>query len=317
MATNIPPHNLGEIIDGLVALLNNPQMTIDELCQYVKGPDFPTGGIIHGYQGIMDAYKTGRGHIQLRARYLLKKRNVRKRNALLSQKFLIRLIKRNSLKKLLSWCVKRKSKGSRIYVMNLIVTEMRIMIELKRNEYAEVILNQLYKHTQMQVTFGAIMLALVDQRPQYLNLKQMMEYFLQHRRTVIIRRTRFLLNKAEARDHIVQGLLIALDNIDAVVSLIRASQTPQIARVGLMENFSLTKCKAQAILDIACSASPDWNAKNWNRNIELLAENQHLNALLAEPALVTALIQEELLAVKTEYGDSRRNEIVADSSDIT
>lgn len=318
MATNIPPHNLGEIIDGLVALLNNPQMTIDELCQYVKGPDFPTGGIIHGYQGIMDAYKTGRGHIQLRARVFVEKEKRSEKERIIVTEIPYQVNKAKLIEKIAELVREKKIEGIADLRDESDRDGMRIMIELKRNEYAEVILNQLYKHTQMQVTFGAIMLALVDQRPQYLNLKQMMEYFLQHRRTVIIRRTRFLLNKAEARDHIVQGLLIALDNIDAVVSLIRASQTPQIARVGLMENFSLTEVQAQAILDMRLQRLTGLEREKLEQeHQDLLAEIQHLNALLAEPALVTALIQEELLAVKTEYGDSRRTEIVADSSDIT
>ncbi len=318
MATNIPPHNLGEIIDGLVALLNNPQMTIDELCQYVKGPDFPTGGIIHGYQGIMDAYKTGRGHIQLRARVFVEKEKRSEKERIIVTEIPYQVNKAKLIEKIAELVREKKIEGIADLRDESDRDGMRIMIELKRNEYAEVILNQLYKHTQMQVTFGAIMLALVDQRPQYLNLKQMMENFLQHRRTVIIRRTRFLLNKAEARDHIVQGLLIALDNIDAVVSLIRASQTPQIARVGLMENFSLTEVQAQAILDMRLQRLTGLEREKLEQeHQDLLAEIQHLNALLAEPALVTALIQEELLAVKKEYGDARRTEIVADSSDIT
>ncbi|GAK55368.1 DNA gyrase, A subunit [Candidatus Vecturithrix granuli] len=318
MATNIPPHNLGEIIDGLVALIKQPQITIDELCHYVKGPDFPTGGIIHGYQGIVDMYKTGRGHIQLRARVFVEKEKRSEKERIIVTEIPYQVNKAKLIEKIAELVREKKIEGIADLRDESDRDGMRIMIELKKNEYAEVILNQLYKHTQMQVTFGAIMLALVDQRPQYLNLKQMMELFLQHRRNVITRRTRFLLNKAEARDHILQGLLIALDNIDAVVSLIRASQTPQIARADLMENFSLTEVQAQAILDMRLQRLTGLEREKLEQeHQDLLAEIQHLKALLADPALVTALIQEELLAVKAEYGDKRRTEIVADSSEIT
>ena len=318
MATNIPPHNLGEIIDGLVALIKQPQITIDELGHYVKGPDFPTGGIIHGYQGIVDTYKTGRGHIQLRARVFVEKEKRSEKERIIVTEIPYQVNKAKLIEKIAELVREKKIEGIADLRDESDRDGMRIMIELKKNEYAEVILNQLYKHTQMQVTFGAIMLALVDQRPQYLNLKQMMELFLQHRRNVITRRTGFLLNKAEARDHILQGLLIALDNIDAVVSLIRASQTPLIARTGLMENFSLTEVQAQAILDMRLQRLTGLEREKLEQeHQDLLAEIQHLKALLADPALVTALVQEELLAVKAEYADKRRTEIVADSSEIT
>jgi DNA gyrase subunit A len=318
MATNIPPHNLGEIIDGLVALIDQPQITIDDLCHYVKGPDFPTGGIIHGYQGIFDAYRTGRGHIQIRARVFVEKEKRSEKERIIVTEIPYQVNKAKLVEKIAELVREKKIEGIADLRDESDRDGMRIMIELKRNEYAEVILNQLYKHTQMQVTFGAIMLALVDQRPQYLNLKQMMELFLQHRRNVIVRRTKYLLNKAEARDHIVQGLLIALDNIDAVVSLIRASQTPQIAREGLIKNFSLTEQQAQAILDMRLQRLTGLEREKLEQEHQnLLAEIRHLQALLADPALVTALIKEELLAVKAEYADDRRTEIVADSSEIT
>ena len=195
---------------------------------------------------------------------------------------------------------------------------MRIVIELKRDQYAEVILNQLYKHTQLQVTFGAIMLALVDQRPRCLNLKEMMELFLRHRRDVIVRRTIFLLAKAEARDHIVQGLLIALDNIDAVVSLIRASQTPQIARDGLMAQFGLSEEQARAILDMRLQRLTGLEREKLeSEHHELLREIRYLRSLLEQPALVTGVIKDELIKVKEMYGDARRTDIVDDSSEIT
>lgn len=195
---------------------------------------------------------------------------------------------------------------------------MRIVIELKRNEFAEVLLNQLYKHTQLQVTFGAIMLALVDQQPRLLNLKQLMELFLQHRRNVVLRRTKFLLDKTEARDHIVQGLLIALDNIDAVVALIRSSQTPQEARIGLIKTFSLSELQAKAILDMRLQRLTGLEREKLEQeHQDLLAEIRHLRALFEDPALVTALIKEELLALKNTYGDDRRTEIIADTSEIT
>jgi DNA gyrase subunit A len=318
MATNVPPHHLGEVVEGLVALLENPDITIDELCQFVQGPDFPTGAIIYGREGIANAYRTGRGLIQVRARCFVEKEKRSEKERIIVTELPYQVNKARLIEKIADLVRDKRIEGIADLRDESDRDGMRIVIELKRNEFAEVILNQLYKHTQLQVTFGAIMLALVEQRPKLLNLKEIMELFLQYRREVILRRTRFLLEKAEARDHIVQGLLIALDNIDAVVSLIRASQTPQVARDGLMQQFSLTEIQARAILDMRLQRLTGLEREKLeHEHLELLKEINYLKSLLSEAALVTGLIKEELLALKDRYGDERRTEIVDDSSEIT
>ena len=318
MATNVPPHHLGEVVDGLIALLENSDISIDDLCQHVQGPDFPTGAIIYGREGIYNAYRTGRGLIQVRARVFVEKEKRSEKERLIVTELPYQVNKARLIEKIADLVRDKKIEGISDLRDESDRDGMRIVIELKRNEFAEVIINQLYKHTQLQVTFGAIMLALVDQRPKLLNLKEIMELFLQYRREVILRRTRFLLEKAEARDHIVQGLLIALDNIDAVVSLIRASQTPQVAREGLIQQFSLTEIQARAILDMRLQRLTGLEREKLEtEHRNLLKEITYLQSLLSEPALVTGLIKEELLALKDAYGDERRTEIVDDSSEIT
>lgn len=318
MATNIPPHNLSEIVNGLIALIDNSNITIDELCQHVTGPDFPTGAIIYGRQGISDTYRTGRGHIQIRAKAFVEKEKRAEKERIIITEIPYQVNKAKLIEKIAELVREKKVEGISDLRDESDRDGMRIVIELKRDQYAEVILNQLYRQTQLQVTFGAIMLAIVDQRPRYLNLKEIMEYFLRHRRNVIVRRTQFLLAKAEARDHIVQGLLIALDNIDAVVSLIRASQTPQIARDGLMAQFGLSEEQARAILDMRLQRLTGLEREKLEtEHKDLLAEITYLRSLLDSPALVTGVIKDELLAVKAQYGDPRRTAIVDDSSEIT
>jgi len=318
MATNVPPHNLSEVIDGLTALIERPDITISELCQYVKGPDFPTAGIIYGRQGILDTYQTGRGHIQIRGRALIEREKRAERERIIITELPYQVNKARLIEKIAELVREKRIEGISDLRDESDRDGMRIVMELKRNENAEIIVNQLYKHTQLQVTFGAIMLALVDQRPQCLNLKQIMEYFLQHRRMVILRRSQFLLDKAEARDHIVQGVLIALDNIDAIVSLIRASQTPPIARQGLIVQFSLTDIQAQAILEMRLQRLTGLEREKLEEEHKsLLTEIHRLRSLLENPALVTALIKEELMAVKNAYGDARRTDILDDTSEIS
>ncbi len=318
MATNVPPHNLSEVIDGMLALLEAPELTIDDLCQYVTGPDFPTGGIIYGREGIYNAYRTGRGLIQVRARVFVEKEKRTERERIIVTELPYQVNKAKLIEKIAGLVRNKKIEGISDLRDESDRDGMRVVIELKRNEFADVIINQLYKHTQLQVTFGAIMLALVDQQPKYLNLKELMELFLQHRRDVIVRRTKYLLEKAEARDHIVQGLLIALDNIDAVVSLIRASQTPQIAREGLMQQFALTEIQVRAILDMRLQRLTGLEREKLEQEHQaLLKEIAYLKSLLEDPALVTGVIKDELFALKDAYGDERQTEIIDDSSEIT
>ncbi len=318
MATNIPPHNLGEVVDGITALIEQPEITIDELAQYIQGPDFPSGGIIYGYSGILDMFRTGRGLIQVRGRVFVEKEKRSEKERIIVTELPYQVNKAKLIEKIAALVREKKIEGIADLRDESDRDGLRVVIELKRHEYAEVILNHLYKHTQLQVTFGANMRALVEQQPQLLNLKDLLEYFIQHRRDVIVRRTKYLLNKAEARDHIVQGLLIALDNIDAVVSLIRASQTPQEAREGLINNFSLTEVQARAILDMRLQRLTGLEREKLEQeHKDLLEEIQYLRSLLEDPALVTSLIKDELLELKAQYGDERRTEIIAESSEIT
>ena len=318
MATNIPPHNLSEVIDGLIALMDRPDMTIDELHAFIKGPDFPTGGIIYGRDGIVNAYHTGRGLIQVRARVFVEKEKRTEKERIIVTELPYQVNKAKLIEKMAELVREKRIEGISDLRDESDRDGMRIMIELKRDNPAEIVLNQLYKHTQLQVTFGANMMALVDQRPRLLTLKQMLVFFLQHRREVVTRRTQFLLRKAEARAHIVQGLVIALDHIDAVVQLIRASQTPQIAREGLMAQFALSDLQARAILDMRLQRLTGLEREKLDQEYhELLKEIAEYRDLLADAVLMAALIKKELLALKAAYGDARRTEIIADTSEIT
>lgn len=318
MATNIPPHNLREIVDGLIWLMDHPTATIEELCALVHGPDFPTGGIIYGRGGIADTYRTGRGHIQVRARVFVEKDKRGERDRLIVTEIPYQVNKAKLIEKIAELVKDKRIEGISDLRDESDRDGMRIVIELKRGEVAEVVLNQLYKHTQMQVTFGAIMLALVDKRPRCLTLKEMMEYFLKHRREIIVRRSRYLLRKAEERAHIVEGLLIALDHIDAVIQLIRSSQTPQIAHDGLMTQFALSDVQARAILDMRLQRLTGLEREKLDQEYqELQNEINYFRSLLADPAIVSGVIKEELLALKEAYGDPRRTEIVGETAEIT
>jgi len=249
MATNIPPHNLNEVIDGTIALIDNPDMSTDELIGYIKGPDFPTGGTILGMSGIRQAYKTGRGKVITRSKTDIEDMGGGKSRIVVTEiPYMVnkaRLIER----------IAKLVRDKRIEGIANIRDEsdrngMRIVIETKRDDNPEIILNYLFKHTQMQETFGVILLALVDDEPRIMGLKEMLFHYIDHQRDVVTRRTRFDLQKAEARAHILEGLLIALDQIDAVIKLIRGSETTQMAKEGLMDNFNLSEKQAQAILDM-------------------------------------------------------------------
>jgi len=242
MATNIPPHNLGEVIDGTVALMDNPDITVDELMQHIKGPDFPTGAFIMGRDGIRSAYTTGRGSITIRAKTRIEKMSNGKHRIVVSE-LPYQVNKARLIERIAELAVKEK----RIDGITALNDEsdreepVRIVIELRRDANPNVVLNQLFKHSQLQTTFGVIMLALVDGEPLVLSLKELLQHYIEHQKEVVTRRTRFDLEKAEARAHILEGYQIALDNIDAVIALIRRSQTDEEARIGLMRNFGLPK----------------------------------------------------------------------------
>ncbi|RKY79932.1 DNA gyrase subunit A, partial [candidate division KSB1 bacterium] len=249
MATNIPPHNLNEIVDALIALINRPDLQIDTLMKYVKGPDFPTGGIIYGNQGIEDAYRTGRGKVIVRARASVEKSRSG-REAIIISEIPYQLNKLNLINTIVKLVKDKKIEGISDLRDESDRDGMRIVIELKRDAQPQVILNKLYVKTQMQSTFGVIMLALVNSKPRVLNLKEMLQEFINHRHQVILRRTKFELDKAERRAHILEGLKIALDHIDEIVALIKKSRNPDTAKNGLMKTFGLSEIQAKAILEM-------------------------------------------------------------------
>lgn len=316
MATNIPPHNLGEVIDGVVAVIDNPDTTIDELIKIIKGPDFPTAGIIVGREGIKDAYHTGRGRIIIRAKAVIEQMNNGKQRIIVTE-IPYQVNKSALIEKIADLVRDRHIEGISDLRDESDRNGMRIVIELKREANANVVLNQLYKNTQMQETFGVIMLALVDNVPKTLNLKQMIDYYISHQKEVVIRRTRFDLNKAEARAHILEGLKIALDNIDAVVSLIRASKNVQEAKDELMNRFGLSEKQAQAILDMKLQRLTGLERNKIEEEYRaLLMEIERLRSILASEALVNKIIKDELLAIKAKFADERRTAIIAGEEEI-
>ena len=316
MATNIPPHNLGEVVDGLVMMIDNPEVSIPELTSAIKGPDFPTAGFIHGYEGIKQAYATGRGIIQMRARAVIEE-GKGDRESIIVTELPYQVNKARLLERIAELVQEKKITGIAEIRDESDRQGMRIAIDLKRGEITNVILNQLYKHTAMQSTFGVIMLALVNNQPRVLNLRKLLSNFIQHRREVVLRRTRYDLRKAEERAHILLGLKIALENLDAVIALIKASANPEEARAGLVREFKLSEIQAQAILDMRLQRLTGLERdKIIAEYEEVLKEITRLNEILGSESLVMKIIRDELLALKQEYGDPRRTEIVAETSEI-
>jgi DNA gyrase subunit A len=317
MATNIPPHNLGEVVDGLIMLLENPDVTIPELMTVIKGPDFPTGAIIHGTEGIINAYTNGRGLIKVRAKARID-REARGGESIIITELPYQVNKARLIEKIAELVREKRIEGISDIRDESDRDGIRIVLEVKRGEVPQVILNNLYKHTAMESTFGVIMLALVGGQPHILNLKRMLKHFLQHRRDVILRRTRFELRKAEEKAHILEGLKIALDHLDAIISLIRKSKTPEEAKNGLMTNYPLTLIQAQAILDMRLQRltglERDKIVKDYE---ETLKEIERLKEILGSEALVSKIIKEELSEVKAKYADERRTEIVTETIDLT
>ncbi len=317
MATNIPPHNLGEVIDGLVMLLEDPGASVERLTTAIKGPDFPTGGIIHGTAGIKDAYATGRGLIKIRARARIEREHRGGENIIISE-IPYQVNKARLIEKIAELVREKHIEGISDIRDESDRDGIRVVIELKRGEMAEVILNNLYKHTQMEMTFGIIMLALVNGQPHVLGLKKVLNYFLQHRREVILRRTRFELKKAEERAHILEGLKIALDHLDEIIALIRASKNPEEARQGLIGGYELTVVQAQAILDMKLQRLTGLEReKIISEYKDTLKEIERLRAILGSDALVSKIIRDELLEIKTKYADDRRTEITEETKEIT
>ncbi|MGG5254497.1 DNA gyrase subunit A [Neobacillus sp. SM06] len=311
MATNIPPHQLGEVIDGVLALSKDPDITIQELMDYIPGPDFPTAGLILGRGGIRKAYMTGRGSITLRAKVEIEQKSNGKEVIIVSE-LPYQVNKAKLIEKIAELVREKRVDGITDLRDESDRRGMRIYIEVRKDANANVVLNNLYKHTALQTTFGINLLALADGQPKVLNLKQCLEHYLSHQQTVIRRRTEFELKKAEARAHILEGLRTALDHLDAVINLIRSSQTTDIAREGLMTQFQLSEKQAQAILDMRLQRLTGLEREKieeeYQSLVKLIAE---LKAILADEEKVLEIIREELLEIKERFNDKRRTEIVS------
>ena len=316
MATNVPPHNLREIVDAIHHVIDHPDCEVDDLLSMVQGPDFPTGGVIYGRQGIQDCYRTGRGHITVRSRATIEE--IRKdREAIIVTEIPYMVSKAALLEKIAELVKDGPLDGISDLRDESDREGMRIVIELKRDAQPKVVLNQLFKHTQMQTTFGANMLALVGNRPLTLTLKEMIEHYIAHRRDVVVRRTRFDLAEAERRAHILEGLKIALDHIDEIVALIRAAADTEGARTGLMSRFGLSEIQANAILEMRLSRLTGLERqKVEDEYLEVIQLIERLKAILDSPAKVLQIIKDEMAAVRERFGDERRTEIVAGSGEF-
>ncbi|GAB6183028.1 DNA gyrase subunit A [Thermodesulfovibrio hydrogeniphilus] len=334
MATNIPPHNLNETVDALLMLLENPEVTVEDLMQAIKGPDFPTGGIIYGTEGIKDLYLTGKGAIKLRAKAKIEREakgkkakevplfEIEPEGKAVKERIVITEIPYQVNKARLIEKIAELVKEKKIEGITEIRDEsnregIRVVLEIKRGEMPQVILNNLYKHTQMETTFGAIMLAIVDGQPKILNLKETLQEFLKHRKDVVLKRTAFDLRKAEHQAHILLGLKIAVENLDEVISIIRSSQNPEEARTRIMERFPLTQIQAQAILDMKLQRLTGLEREKIIQDYEeLLKEIERLKAILESEELVKSIIRDELIEIKEKYGDERRSEIVTETKQL-
>jgi DNA gyrase subunit A len=318
MATNIPPHNLGEVVDALQALIDHPQTDSTELMKFIPGPDFPTGGIIHGKGGIREAYATGRGIIRVRARVIVEKDKRSQAETLVVTELPYQVNKAKLIEKIAELVRDKQIDGVK-YVRDESDREgMRIALGLKKDGLAPVIINQLYKHTRMETTFGIIFLAIVNNRPELLTLKAMLEHFVLHRKEIVIRRTRFDLAKAEARAHILEGLKIALDHLDEVVALIRSSASPAEARERLTATFGLSEIQAQAILDMRLQRLTGLERNKIAEEYKnVLMDIARFKEILASERRVLQIIKDELAQVKAQYGDRRLTEIVEETREIS
>jgi DNA gyrase subunit A len=316
MATNIPPHNIVEIVDGLISLLGNPDTTVDELCRIVKGPDFPTGGIIYGRGGIREAYRTGKGKITLRARANIETMKSGKTSIVVSE-IPYQTNKAAIIERIASLVREGKIDGISDIRDESDKEGLRVVIELKKDSYPKVVLNQLFAHTQLQVTFGIIMLALDNLKPVVMDLKQMMVAFLRHREEIVTRRTQYDLRRAEERAHILEGYKIALDHIDEIVQLIKKSASPEEARKGLVKQFELTEIQAQAILDLRLQRLTGLERKKIeDEYLELIKKIEFLRSILESRTRLLGVIKEELDDLKGRFGDERRTDIVEEEGEF-
>jgi DNA gyrase subunit A len=317
MATNIPPHNLREVIDATIAVIHHPDISAEELVSILPGPDFPTGAYILGHQGIREAYLTGRGMIQVRARAMIERQKRNERESIVITEIPYQVNKAKLLERIAELVQNKKIEGIADLRDESDREGLRVVVELKRDAVSQVILNQLFKHTQMQASFGVILLAIVGGQPLLLNLKELIHQFVLHRREVVTRRTQFELGKAEAQAHVLEGLKIALDNLDRVIALIRSSRTPKDAKEALISQFSLSEIQAQAILDMRLQRLTNLEREKINEDytetIKLIAR---LREILSHEKLLLNLIVEELEEIRNRYGDDRRTQIIEEVQEL-
>jgi DNA gyrase subunit A len=318
MATKIPPHNLGEVIDGVIAVSENPDITTDELMQIIPGPDFPTSGHIYGRQGVRDAYETGRGRVVMRGNATIEDMESGGKERIVIDELPFQVNKARLVTEIANLVKNKKVDGITALRDESDRRGMRVVVELRRDVVAEVILNHLFKHTALQSTFGVILLSIVGNQPKVLTLREMLDHYLQHRRDVTLRRCRYQLRKAEQRKHLLEGYLIALDNLDEVIALIRGSATPDEARVGLVERFTLSIIQAQAILDMRLQRLTGMERqKILDEYAELEARIAELQAILASNQKLMDMIRDELRVIKEKYADERRTRFVEASGDLS
>jgi DNA gyrase subunit A len=317
MATSIPPHNMGEVVDALVALIRNPDLTVEELMGFIPAPDFPTGGILYGLEGVRDAYRTGRGNVQIRARAFIEKTKKGDRESIVITEIPYQVNKARLLERIAELARERQIEEISDLRDESDRDGTRMVIELKKDAVAEVVLNNLYKLTQMQVSFGVQLLAIVQNQPRTLTLKQTLEEFLAFRREVVTRRSLFLLRKAESRAHILEGLKIALSNLDAVIKLIRASRDPKEAKEGLVRKFALSELQAQAILDMRLQRLTGLEREKILEELkEVQKEIARLKKILAEETELLRVIAEEFREIREAYADERRSQIVPEVREL-
>ncbi len=317
MAANIPPHNLSEIISGIVALIDNPDMTNADLMEYIKGPDFPSAGMILGEEGIREAYETGRGIIKIRARTEIETTKSNKKPKIIIKELPYQVNKARLLEKIANLVKEKRIEGIREIRDESDREGLRVVLELRSGTFPEVILNQLYKFTQLEVTFGIILLAIVNNRPEVLSLRDALQHFIDFRRQVIIRRTIFDLRKAEEKAHILLGLKIALENLDAVIELIKKAESPKIAKALLMERYSLTDVQAQAILDMRLQRLTGLEREKIIQEYEEIQKKiKYLKSILSSDEMVLQIIKDELMEIDERYGDERKTEIIPFRKDL-
>jgi DNA gyrase subunit A len=311
MATNLPPHNLNEVLEGMIHFIRNPKASLEDIMKFIPGPDFPTGGYIFGLQGIKDAYRTGRGIIYLRAKAMIERGGKSERDRIVVTEIPYQVNKSRLLEHIANLVNSKKIEGIADIRDESDREGMRAVIEVKRGELAEIILNNLYKHTALQTSYGIIMLAIVEKQPKVLTLLEMMRYFISHRQDVVRRRTRYELKRAELRAHILEGLTIALDNLDKIISLIRSSRTVDAARTGLITSFHLTKIQAQSILDLQLQKLTRLEREKIQSEYKELKKTiSRLKKILGSEELILDIIVDELKQIKEDYQDERKTEIM-------